>query len=575
MDVLSLPITTYPPFTLRSALIDKDPLLWVHVLDLFLHLLQILTRENLSLAPRTQQQLAQFLLLYLRESTASGILLLGAINSNITRNEAALKAGVLQLARQHLLVKLGLAGPNVWDFIVCYVAVQPQAVRLLVDGSHHSPFQNNRKSGNVLCIPLVQRHWETLITGNKAGLGQIQVLSALLGVQATSQQTAVVVNKRGAKPAKATVRKDNSRGSSSRFAERFVDTAWVELLEKIYAGGTSVHADTCWAVMVVSVVLLTVQLCSLLAAELGIHTASSALVYPLFCGVVMLSAYRQLFPGAETRMPWITSSAPVMPPASDADVDTLVALFPQLSVGQARVVLAQHGNDVEQATHTMLENPEAGATASTGFSSHQEIHTRLMPSKHQRSLKLADTNKAHRTATLKALEMMYEADEDEPDDTYDDQETTKGAATVGGRITTIADQGDVEEETETAETSSDHAEHYLWQVFKQEPNALMDREERNSSRRKEIRNATKWSNEQIEGWARMLLRNPKRCRLLEEKYTVVGNPNHGVPVEQPRERTPESAGTPSKSLRQRNDRQKASRANHNRKRGHDKKMSRA
>ncbi len=57
--------------------------------------------------------------------------------------------------------------------------------------------------------------------------------------------------------------------------------------------------------------------------------------------------------------------------------------------------------------------------------------------------------------------------------------------------------------------------------------SLFERNKRGSSSRKKIRQQTNWSDEQIEGWARMLERSPQRARLLEDKYMFRGNVKSG------------------------------------------------
>ncbi|KAH7923091.1 hypothetical protein BV22DRAFT_1093520, partial [Leucogyrophana mollusca] len=135
-----------------------------------------------------------------------------------------------------------------------------------------------------------------------------------------------------------------------------------------------------------------------------------------------------------------------------------------------------------------------------------------------------------------------------------------------------------------------------------------DAQTRRSKARADLKTRTGWSDEQIEGWRIMLERNPKKDRILQ-KHEFAGNKAGEVPVAGPSGSTApirggergrgrggrgrggrggggsgrgggrpgESGGSGDASTRERawKDKNKASRANHNRKRGHDKKMAKA
>ncbi|KAF9467863.1 hypothetical protein BDZ94DRAFT_1210295 [Collybia nuda] len=135
--------------------------------------------------------------------------------------------------------------------------------------------------------------------------------------------------------------------------------------------------------------------------------------------------------------------------------------------------------------------------------------------------------------------------------------------------------------------------------------------------REDLRKRTGWDNGQIEGWRVMLERDPKKKEKMLQKHEFSGNRNHDRPTLPSSTSTSNNTGEPGGSGRGRGrggrgrggggggrggggggrgggrgggagggegggarerawkDKNKASRANHNRKRGHDKKMSRA
>ncbi|KAF8351996.1 hypothetical protein F5887DRAFT_1057692 [Amanita rubescens] len=117
---------------------------------------------------------------------------------------------------------------------------------------------------------------------------------------------------------------------------------------------------------------------------------------------------------------------------------------------------------------------------------------------------------------------------------------------------------------------------------------LFDRDAatRRSKSRAELKAQTGWADEQIEGWRVILERNPKKDKILQ-KHEFSGNQNRLPSQESGRGRgggggrgRGRGGGRgrgDGQEARERawKDKHKASRANHNRKRGHDKKMARA
>ena len=69
-DTVYIPIPHYPPFKLRSSLIDKDPVIWVHLLEGYIKLMQFLLDVNSpKLTIKSQQQLQLFLKNFLVETS--------------------------------------------------------------------------------------------------------------------------------------------------------------------------------------------------------------------------------------------------------------------------------------------------------------------------------------------------------------------------------------------------------------------------------------------------------------------------------------------------------------------------
>lgn len=150
------------------------------------------------------------------------------------------------------------------------------------------------------------------------------------------------------------------------------------------------------------------------------------------------------------------------------------------------------------------------------------------------------TSKASKKSLENTLERIYNAVEeegDEYDDTYDDVEMTKSLGnnknkTVGlgnddetpGASTPLSSsattQGTSGPST-TQDGSIDRIEQLLWSHYERQPTEFL-RSARKSRARKDLIAATSWSDEQIEGWARMLERQPKRKQMLADKFMFGG-----------------------------------------------------
>ncbi|ODQ77850.1 hypothetical protein BABINDRAFT_163229 [Babjeviella inositovora NRRL Y-12698] len=626
---VNIPIVAYPPFRLRSSLIDKDPVIWAHLLESYVRLAQALLDEEVVArrwSVKSQQQLAVFLKGYLQETAEEQqqVFSLGAINPDIVKNGTILRSYVFQVVKTHSLLKLNLNGSAMWDFCRVYVAENATTVRSLVDGTFKSRFNNNKKSGNISSISSIHKHLESLISNGKFKSAELKVLAALLGTSAAL--TSTFVNKSrstGSKTAINTQRNINKRvNNSGKFGELFVNVAFVEMLEKLYVGGKSVHAKTSLSIMIVCLLSLPISATANLATGLGINNLALCRLYPLFSGVILSLSYKAMVPGLEARLPFLSKNHIQEQSFDESHVQLLTDLFPQLSVAQAKTLLKENAHNVETASNILLEDPELVASIPEyreSIPEHLKAETRTSISRgiydedefsllaadsskisHGKKLFVTENNKEEedrlKKATLTAaLRLIYENDEDEPDDTYADQEKTSGEAveTRSGRIS-------VQDDSRNVSSKIDQIEAVLWGVFKKDQGLLLEKVHRKAKARKEIRDVTGWTDEQIEGWARMLERNPRRCKLLEEKFMFQGNkpggmkkstryrkPDDELEETEPQSRQPEPQSHRSKAegdekkepntkkQNSRNEKNKALKANHNRKAGHDKKLAKA
>lgn len=588
---LNIPIPHYPPFKLRSSLIDKDPVIWVHLLEAYIRLIKyLLSPDAVKLSVASQQQLHLFLKVFLLETSeeATKIFSLGAINSDIKKNTAILRTYVFMLIKNYSVVKLNLSGDALWHFVVIYIKNNATTVRGLLDGTFTSKLNDNKKSGGISSVGLIHKHLDGLINSGKFSDTDLESLSLLLGQQ-TSAGTTFSLS--GA--ARNISKKQNS---SLSFAESFVNDSWIELLEKLYVNGKSVNASTIKNVMIVSLLSLSVAKVPKLAMGLGVNSIHTLSLYPLFSTIIISEPYKELVPNLEERLPFLrTLSFDSGENVNEEHLALLMDLFPEITPFQAKTLLNGNDDNIESVTNSLLENPDLlksipKQAPTTKSQPKVKIQKRGQKQVTKRSIfdddkisnldfseakviygkkeniknKTSSEEDKKRTLTA-ALRLMYESDEDEPDDTYEDQEKTTGTA--------LEDKGKrgkrTEEETPRPVSSVDTTERHLFFLFKTLGPETFDKTARKSAQRTDLKKTTSWSDEQIEGWLRMLLKSPRRFKLLEEDFFFSGNPNRQPKKEAEKDKAEgktqkEKQDPPKKNLAK-------NKLNHNRKAAHGKK----
>ncbi|KAL2875067.1 hypothetical protein SGCOL_009770 [Colletotrichum sp. CLE4] len=117
---------------------------------------------------------------------------------------------------------------------------------------------------------------------------------------------------------------------------------------------------------------------------------------------------------------------------------------------------------------------------------------------------LKDRSTAPNKAAILSALAAFDSDDDERDDTYD-------ADDVGGTV---------DNANEEADGSKDASEETLYKAFQADP-SVFDRQAttRRGSARGKLRQETGMTDEAIEGWALMLVRNPGQKRRLDAKYS--------------------------------------------------------
>ena len=123
-------------------------------------------------------------------------------------------------------------------------------------------------------------------------------------------------------------------------------------------------------------------------------------------------------------------------------ISILVDLWPNMTERKAKIILKQHNGDVEHVTNLLLENPELidkiempkrPTTVQLPLAIILKLllgRIRFFQEKEGKSKQYTKLNAPSADLKKKTLEsalrLMYQSDEDEPDDTYDDQEKTTG-----------------------------------------------------------------------------------------------------------------------------------------------------
>ncbi|KAK9478484.1 hypothetical protein V1514DRAFT_330829 [Lipomyces japonicus] len=119
------------------------------------------------------------------------------------------------------------------------------------------------------------------------------------------------------------------------------------------------------------------------------------------------------------------------------------------------------------------------------------------------------------------IKQIWDDDEDERDDTYDDVEA--GAQVYSAEPgESFNDSSGQQQQQQQQDQRDQDVEKYLWAIYTSSQSEF-DRKSRGSKVRNQIKTATSWTDEQVEGWATMLRRDPRRQKRLETQFMFKGN----------------------------------------------------
>lgn len=591
-QVLSISIPVFPPFKLRSSLIDKDPVIWEYLLadyiTLFKKLLALIPHSTNSkrgngsdvsapftLSINTVNQLHAFLQSFLHESSleSTQVFSLGAINPNIRENQHILKLAVFSYIKAMNLVNLKLTGASIWDFCKVYVTMADKyssqkinqtlvtipVIRKLIQGTVKSLYTS--KSDDVSLLKSLHVYMGKLIASGKWKQDDSEVLYLLLGQRTKKGLASSSSGDRNKKKNIKNIRLSstpNSAGvNNSDFAELFVNKHWAAILEELYVGGTGMNFKVCVQIMVLSLCSLSSpKIVKLLKDQLEIDgLAQLKQLYPLISLVVLSKQFNEMNPDLKDMLSPILlslkkkdSKGVTGAKVFDGEkIRNVIEMFPQLSPGKVKTLLANNNNEVEKVINDLLEmDVEDMSTiedydeqskesslkhknkkkAKPGnvfdFQMAEDKVVTVQLGKKEADNDLDEVDEDLRKKNLeRALALLYDADEDEPDDTYVENE--------GG---SIPDLDYNEDDGGTKNTGNDNnvnikldkklleVEAKLFGIYSSSPDRLK-RTDRNTPYRQELRREIGWTDEQIEGWARVIEKNPRRFRMLEERLVYV------------------------------------------------------
>ncbi|SCW00536.1 LAFE_0C06348g1_1 [Lachancea fermentati] len=577
---LSLPIVKFPPFKLRAAMVEKDPVIWLHLLETYIAYFEYLMSQGRveQIDDQTHEHFCLFIRSYLRElSDEEGKLLSLGMNQDVLSKLKLLRRWVFITIKKCGLMYFQISNNILWDLVRIYVEEYPDSVRSLIDGSL-GPTVNTQKA-QINRIYQVHQHIKTLVESSKFSRVDLKSLEALLA-------------------------KKSKR--SNKFTDQFLSTTWVETLEIWFKTQSGFLYEWSKKLAILSYLSTSDSRIVQIVTELNLSNLSTIQLYPLFGSLITNAAFNKYKPslkrtlcsmGLDIFYPTLNTNVDYI--SSTSDIEMVREVFPNLSIAEIRGLLEKHNGDVERTINVVFENSEVvdhvqpsqkpksiSGVSHLGNAFKHELTESDIITKEDLSEPHHVPDELRNKTLTRALELLYVKNEDERDDTYDNPEVFRAASS--------SLDGNDNEEYNREVALYDRLESEFWELFKTDKK-LFEQSSRGTAIRKKMKAAYSWSDEQIEGWARMIERSPRRAQFLEEKYLFKGNIRTGKrsfvqnihDSNEAKERKGDqkdkvdSKVSSSKNSNQkkrqnaRNERNKSSKANHNRKSGHDRKLAKA
>ncbi|CCH60850.1 hypothetical protein TBLA_0D03500 [Henningerozyma blattae CBS 6284] len=578
----SYPIVKFPPLDLRAWLIEKDPVVWAHLLTTYVSFFEyLMQQDNIEhIDESTHDQLCLFVRNYLHEMAAEKgqVLALGE-NHDVDFQMNLLRTWIYYMIKKCGLLYLQLYGDSLWDLVKLYVDQNPDSVRSLLDGTLKP--QINTQKAQLNRIHQIQQQLKHMVESGKFQRVDLKSFESLLNEKSS---------------------KNKGSHTNIKFAEDFLTATWMEVLESWWSKGKGRLKIYAQQLAIISLLSAPSSKIGSMLKELGVSNLDTLSLYPLLGTLLISEKFISKKPDLRNYIPFLNllddedyfesenddydennqiEEAPTANINQD-DICTLCELFPDLTNYQISQLLLRYDGNVEVVSNIMFENPSISddiPKEKPKNESENVLRTNNQKDMSQKLSKIAKNNKGNEAVgsfdsnsnmlnsikgelrissvvqrgkkkfddniinkhvpdeiknrtMARALQLIYESDEDERDDTYDEADIGRGEAATAKHSKGSSNNSNVEvsdnekKKQEEANSKYDQIEGYLWNLLKQD-SKLFDRSQRGSKSRKSMKQQIGWSDEQIEGWARMLERSPKRAMLLEEKYMFSGNKKSG------------------------------------------------
>lgn len=526
-ELLNLPVVKFPPFKLRALLIEKDPVVWLHLIETYVQYCQFLMDPQHMMIEHiddaTLDHIRIFVRSYLQQMSLDvGQILSLGINNDVDSKLIELKRWLLYMITECGLMHLQIFGECLWDMIRIFSPDNTKILQKLLLGEI-IPTINVPKT-QINKIPQLQKYLKQRIESNKFNRIDLKTLQTLL--------------------------KTNNSNAKSKFNDEFLTLNWLENLELWWSKGEGKYHEL--AKQLCLATLLSVsegRLINFIKDELNLENLNSLLYYPLFGSIIINTNFAKWFPNLLNELPYLNLfpvDTPQVNKTNEQDIQSLKEFFPHISSQQAILLLNKYDNNVELITNELLEIPDLLNTLETSQNgieenSEEELNNiedeqdlQLLPNK-TRNIdnatkeiirKHVPDEIKNRTLT-RALKLLYDDndnDNDELDDTYDESMVELNRTNME-KLKLDTSNEDAEEQ-QHKKNREEQIESHLWELLKQDK-SIFARDKRGTNGRKQLKKQITWSDEQIEGWARMLERSPQRARLLEEKYMFKGNQKTG------------------------------------------------
>lgn len=523
-------IPKYPRYEIRKVLIENETELGDRlsiILKAYIDVLKWSCSATIysTCSKKTQKLILNFVKSYLEENSIEYV-----ENNEIFNIKNELKEKLLEIRKYIFLfvknygfVKTEFFGPNIWDFIIVYIKQNTAAVRKLVDGSLMSKY-NDKRSMRVSFIPVLKTYLISKIKDNNFSRTDLTFLSFLLGQKIDQFKKKPIFT-----DCNVNVKVVNKKVNHDfTFSSNFVDENWIKSLEDLYSEKQVSKQDVIREVMIISLISLS----SKGIIEL-IEFFDKEDLY-LFRQITSSYGYGQLFPAIKKFYLKLNSKNTMKKKLSEDDeskLEFLLNLFPKLNKEKCEQYVINNPN-IESKLSDLLETPEKhdefineinNMKIENNFVDQNSDYFKL----NKLSTKNFNNFDSEMSENLKqktldiALKLIYDDDDDDSDvSLYECEAADSVFLETNQEKNRFSDLETPSKKKEKLISNTLYVKNdeILFSLFKCEGPELFEKTSRKSKRRKSLKEKLNWSDEQLEAWYKMLIRNPKKFKQLEINY---------------------------------------------------------